>query len=163
QDICELIQAWVSVRTLASVAAAFDAHRVLWGPYQTFKELVEHDPRASLKNPLFAAVDHPELGTYPTPGSPLTLAGADPRPPARPWARCIPVVPIVAPIPAAGGGLGIGLTMARYLHPSTHAAQTATLPKATEPSSSTAPISAATPSASQNGTINVQTITARVA
>jgi 2-methylfumaryl-CoA isomerase len=83
QDICELIQAWVSVRTLASVAAAFDAHRVLWGPYQTFKELVEHDPRASLKNPLFAAVDQPELGTYPTPGSPLRFAGADPVPPRR--------------------------------------------------------------------------------
>ncbi|TMC99349.1 MAG: 2-methylfumaryl-CoA isomerase [Chloroflexi bacterium] len=83
QDICELIQAWVSVRTLASVAAAFDAHRVLWGPYQTFKELVEHDPRASLKNPLFATIDHPELGTYPTPGSPLRFAGADPVPPRR--------------------------------------------------------------------------------
>src|SRR2546426_10273228 len=83
QDICELIQAWVSVRTLASVAAAFDAHRVLWGPYQTFKELVEHDPRASLKNPLFADVEHPELGTYPTPGSPLRFAGADPVPPRR--------------------------------------------------------------------------------
>ena len=83
--------------------------------------------------------------------------------PPQPWARWIAVVTIVATILAAGGGLGIGLTMARYLHPSTHAAQTATLPKATEPSSSTAPISAATPSASQNGTINVQTITAKVA
>src|SRR2546425_4481265 len=83
--------------------------------------------------------------------------------PPQPWARWIAVVTIVATILAAGGGLGIGLTMARYLHPSTHAAQTATLPKATEPSSSTAPIPAAPPSASQNGTINVQTITAKVA
>src|SRR5712664_2966189 len=74
QDICELIQAWVSVRTLASVAAAFDAHRALWGPYQTFKELVEQNPPA--KNPLLAAVEHPDLGTYPTPGSPLRFRAA---------------------------------------------------------------------------------------
>jgi len=83
--------------------------------------------------------------------------------PQQPWARWIAVVTVVATILAAGGGLGIGLTMARYLHPSTHAAQTATLPKTTEPSSATAPISAATPSTSQNGTINVQAVTAKVA
>jgi S1-C subfamily serine protease len=83
--------------------------------------------------------------------------------PRQPWTRWIAVVTIVATIFAAGGGLGIGLVMARYLHPSTHAAQTATLPKTTEPSSATAPISAATPSASQNGTINVDAITAKVA
>ena len=81
----------------------------------------------------------------------------------QPWPRWIAIVTVVATIIAAGGGLGVGLTMARYLHTSTHAAQTATLPKTTEPSSSSAPISAAPPSASQNGTINVQAITARVA
>jgi 2-methylfumaryl-CoA isomerase len=81
QDICELIQSWISVRTLASVAAAFDAHKVLWGPYQTFKELVANDARASAANPLFAEVDHPGLGTYPTPTSPLRFGTAAPVPP----------------------------------------------------------------------------------
>jgi S1-C subfamily serine protease len=92
---------------------------------------------------------------------PPPYAPAPPR--QQPWSRWIAVVTVVATILAAGGGLGIGLTMARYLHTSTHAAQTATLPKTTEPSSATAPITAAPPSSSQNGTINVQAITAKVA
>ena len=78
QEICELLQAWISVRTFAGVASAFDAQRVLWGPYQTFKELVAGGPRASASNPLFAEVDHPGLGTYPTPGSPLRFGAAEP-------------------------------------------------------------------------------------
>src|SRR5437870_10617186 len=115
------------------------------------------DPMSEI-DPIPAPPPSPEGWYAPPPYAPA------PPPPARPfWGRWIAVVTSVATILAGGGGLGIGLTMARYLHPSTHAAQTATLPKATEPSSSTAPISAATPSASQNGTMNVQTITAKVA
>ena len=40
---------------------------VCWGPYQTFKELVNFDNRVSSKNPLFTEVDQPEIGTYLTP------------------------------------------------------------------------------------------------
>jgi 2-methylfumaryl-CoA isomerase len=76
QEICELLQAWISVRNLSSVASAFDAQNVMWGPYQTFKELVAGDPRASAANPLFTDIDHPELGAYPTPGSPLRFGAA---------------------------------------------------------------------------------------
>jgi len=68
---------------------------------------------------------------------------------------------IAATILAAGGGIGIGLTVSRYLHTS-HPAQTATLPRTSEPSSSTAPIAAVTPSADQNGTINAAAIAAKV-
>jgi len=77
QEICELLQAWIAVRNLSSVAPAFDAQNVMWGPYQTFKELVASDPRASAANPLFTDIDHPELGVYPTPGSPLRFGAAD--------------------------------------------------------------------------------------
>jgi 2-methylfumaryl-CoA isomerase len=77
QEICELLQAWIAVRNLSSVASAFDAQNVMWGPYQTFKELVAGDPRASAANALFADIDHPEFGTYPTPGSPLRFGAAD--------------------------------------------------------------------------------------
>jgi S1-C subfamily serine protease len=85
-----------------------------------------------------------------------------PSPPAHPaWPRWIAVVTIVASIFAAGGGLGVGLTMARYLH-TPSAVQTATLPQATQPPTSTAPISAVTPSTNQNGTINPQAIAAKV-
>src|SRR5437899_4007053 len=78
QEICEMLQSWIGVRNLTSIAAAFDAQKVLWGPYHTFKELVGEDPRASSSNPLFADVEHPELGTYPTPGSPVPFGAAAP-------------------------------------------------------------------------------------
>ena len=81
QEICELLQAWIAVRNLSSVASAFDAQNVMWGPYQTFKELVASDPRASAANPLFTDIDHPELGVYPTPGSPLRFGAAGAVPP----------------------------------------------------------------------------------
>jgi len=80
QEICELLQAWIAVRNLSSVASVFDAQNVMWGPYQTFKELVAGDPRASAANPLFTDIDHPELGVYPTPGSPLRFGAAKPVP-----------------------------------------------------------------------------------
>ncbi len=86
QEISDRLQEWIALRNLSSVAAAFDAEKVLWGPYQTFKELVAEDPRASAANPLFADVEHPGLGTYPTPGSPLRFGAADPVPP-RPAPR----------------------------------------------------------------------------
>jgi 2-methylfumaryl-CoA isomerase len=81
QEICELLQAWIAVRNLSSVASVFDAQNVMWGPYQTFKELVAGDPRASAANPLFTNIDHPELGVYPTPGSPLRFGAAGAVPP----------------------------------------------------------------------------------
>src|SRR6266852_531352 len=81
QEICDLLQPWVAVRSLASVAASFDAHKVLWGPYRTIKELVADDPRATSANPLFVDVDHPGLGTYPTPGSPVRFSATEAVPP----------------------------------------------------------------------------------
>jgi 2-methylfumaryl-CoA isomerase len=83
QEICDLLQAWIAVRNLSSVASAFDAQNVMWGPYQTFKELVAGDPRATAENPMFVNIDHPELGVFPTAGSPLRFGAAHavrPRP-----------------------------------------------------------------------------------
>ena len=45
-----------------------------WGPYQTFAELVENDPRCSPAAGLFREVDQPGIGPYLVPGSPLALA-----------------------------------------------------------------------------------------
>lgn len=80
-EICGLIEPWVAQRDLATVRAAFDSQGVLWGPYQTFKQLVTDDPRASTANPMFAEVDHPGLGRYLTGGSPLRFAAAAAVPP----------------------------------------------------------------------------------
>jgi 2-methylfumaryl-CoA isomerase len=76
QEICDLLQAWIAMRNLSSVASAFDAQNVMWGPYQTFRELVAGDPRATAENPMFVNIDHPELGVFPTAGSPLRFGAA---------------------------------------------------------------------------------------
>ena len=47
QEISALLEPWFAQRTLDDVAAILDAHRVLWGPYRTFKELVRDNPRAA--------------------------------------------------------------------------------------------------------------------
>jgi 2-methylfumaryl-CoA isomerase len=41
EAISELLETWVAQRTLSEVAASLDAHGVLWGPYRTFKQLVQ--------------------------------------------------------------------------------------------------------------------------
>jgi 2-methylfumaryl-CoA isomerase len=69
-----VIKPWTVRRTLAEISAAFDGHDVCWGPYQTFMELVDQDPRCSTDNPLFEEVEQPGIGTYLMAGSPLELS-----------------------------------------------------------------------------------------
>ena len=66
-----LLAPWFAARPLAEVATALEAHRVLWGPYQTIQDLVSSDPACSEDNPVFARVEQPGVGTYLTPGIPL--------------------------------------------------------------------------------------------
>jgi 2-methylfumaryl-CoA isomerase len=73
-----ILKAWTTRRTLDEIRTCFDEHGVCWGPYQTFTELVDDDPRCSTENPMFAEVDQPGIGTYLMPGSPLHC-GATPR------------------------------------------------------------------------------------
>jgi 2-methylfumaryl-CoA isomerase len=77
------LKPWVLARTLAEVGETFDRHGVSWGPYQTFSELVERDPRCSTANPMFEQVEQPGIGTYLMPGTPLAFSDAE-RLPAAP-------------------------------------------------------------------------------
>jgi 2-methylfumaryl-CoA isomerase len=81
REICELLEPWFAQKSLADVRATFDECGVLWGPYQTFKQLLAEDPRASEANPMFAMVDHPGVGSYLTTGSPLRFSASVPVPP----------------------------------------------------------------------------------
>ena len=81
KQLFELLEPWIAERELADVEKAFDQHRVLWSPYQTVKQLVAEDPRASTANPMFADVDHAGLGRFLTTGSPLRFGAAAPVPP----------------------------------------------------------------------------------
>jgi 2-methylfumaryl-CoA isomerase len=79
--IRELLTPWFAAHTLAEIRETFAGTGVSWGPYQTFKQLVEEDPRCSTDNPMFTMVEHP-VGTYLTPASPLQFSVSG-RLPAR--------------------------------------------------------------------------------
>jgi 2-methylfumaryl-CoA isomerase len=84
--IAALIGAWCARRTLAEIADVFDRHEVCWGPYQTFRELLEQDWRATPRNPIFADIEQPGIGRTRAASSPLRvgeLAIDPPRPAPR--------------------------------------------------------------------------------
>ena len=82
--IAEILESWFSTHLLEEVAAALDRHRICWGPYRTVAELLAADPRVNPEsNPMWADVAQPGIGTYPSPGTPLSFSGMDrtlPRP-----------------------------------------------------------------------------------
>ncbi len=55
--------------TYAEAAERLERAGVCWEPYQTLRQAVEEDPRLVRDNPLFAEVEHPGGGRYPTPGA----------------------------------------------------------------------------------------------
>jgi 2-methylfumaryl-CoA isomerase len=69
--IAAILRPWFESRTLAEVRDAFTGTGVSWGPYQTFRQLVSEDPRASTANPMFEEIEHPGVGRYIAPRSPL--------------------------------------------------------------------------------------------
>jgi 2-methylfumaryl-CoA isomerase len=84
--IAALIGRWCAARSLDEIGRAFAGSGVLWGPFQDFVELVRNDPRCSAANPLFAEIEQPAIGRYPTPGLPLDFS-AEPRLPPAPAPR----------------------------------------------------------------------------
>ncbi|MFQ5661210.1 MAG: CoA transferase [Gammaproteobacteria bacterium] len=77
--ITQLLVPWCAARPLAAIAEAFNKAGVCWGPYQTFSQLVERDPRIS-NNPVFEQVEQPGIGSYYMPGSPLRFSALDRKP-----------------------------------------------------------------------------------
>ena len=73
--IAAVLRPWFEARTLQEVRELFTAAGVSWGPYQTFEQLVEEDPRCSTANPMFEELEHPGVGRYLAPASPIDPAG----------------------------------------------------------------------------------------
>jgi 2-methylfumaryl-CoA isomerase len=80
--IAALLRPWFASRDLTTIREQFAGTGVSWGPYQTFSQLVHEDPRCSTANPMFVEVEHPGVGRYLMPGSPLSFSGVD-RVPVR--------------------------------------------------------------------------------
>ena len=70
-ELNPLFATWCAARPLDEIRTAFDAHGVCWGPYQSFMQLVNDDPRCSTANPLFSTVDQAGLGSILAAGHPL--------------------------------------------------------------------------------------------
>jgi 2-methylfumaryl-CoA isomerase len=83
EAISAVLAPWFRERTLENVRNTFAGTAVCWGPYQTFRHLVEEDPRCSTRNPLFALLEQPGIGSYLVPGSPLQFSAAERVPPRR--------------------------------------------------------------------------------
>lgn len=83
EAIALLLRPWCAGRTMQEISEAFEAAGVCWGPYQSFAEMVAHDPRCSIRNPMMQQVVQPGIGEYLMPGSPLAFEGV-PRETVRP-------------------------------------------------------------------------------
>ncbi|HZC14329.1 MAG TPA: CoA transferase [Thermoleophilaceae bacterium] len=80
--IAAVLRPWFGERSLSEIRKCFAGTTVSWGPYQTFTQLVEEDPRITTGNPIWERVEHPEVGTYRMPGSPLNFSDVE-RVPVR--------------------------------------------------------------------------------
>jgi len=81
--ISAVLQPWFQERTLDEIGRAFEGTGVCWGPYQTFIQMVENDPRCSTENPMFAEIEQPGIGSYLVPGSPLHFSALERMTPKR--------------------------------------------------------------------------------
>lgn len=66
-----VLQSWSGALSFAQVTQALSNHSVLWGPYQTFAQMMAEDPRASVANPMMQVVDHRGIGPLRVAGSPI--------------------------------------------------------------------------------------------
>jgi 2-methylfumaryl-CoA isomerase len=78
-----VLKEWMVVRTEAEIAEILDRHDVCWGPYYTFREAVDEDPRCSTANPMFEELEQPGIGSYRMPGSPLCFSALERLSPTR--------------------------------------------------------------------------------
>ena len=74
EALTRLFEPWFSAHNFAQVADRLETAGVLWGPYQTFRQLVETDVRIR-ENPMFSSVSHPGIVPTMTPASPISYPG----------------------------------------------------------------------------------------
>ena len=80
--IAAILRPWFQSRDLYEIRAAFEGTGVSWGPYQTFRQLLHDDPRVGADTAMWEDVEHPGVGRYRMPGTPLDVSDV-PREPVR--------------------------------------------------------------------------------
>jgi len=86
ETIAAKVEAWCLKRDFAEVERVFNLNKVCWGRYRTVSDLIAHDPRVSMTNPVFERVDTPGIGEHMTAGATVSIVGVKREPvhPA-PW------------------------------------------------------------------------------
>ena len=70
-----LFERWFVRRPATEVSAALSATALVWAPYRSFADAVEHLSLPDGANPLVGVVDQPGVGPHLSPGLPLITAG----------------------------------------------------------------------------------------
>ncbi|MET0183726.1 MAG: CoA transferase [Caulobacterales bacterium] len=81
--ITEVLKPFFDAHSSDEAARAFEQNGVTWSRYRTFKQAIENDPDLSTDNPIFSMIDYPGIGSYLTPGTPVSFSGAERTPPVR--------------------------------------------------------------------------------
>ena len=76
ETIAQQVERWCSVRPLAEVERVFAQHKVCWGRYRTVSDLVAHDARVSVANPVFEQIDTAGVGLHRAAGTAVRIGGA---------------------------------------------------------------------------------------
>ena len=71
--IAAILRPWFESRDLAEIRAAFEGTGVSWGPYQTFRQLVDDDPRVARAR-CGRTSSTPASAVYRMPGTPLDFS-----------------------------------------------------------------------------------------
>lgn len=82
EEISVPIREWCAKYTLEQIGEIFKLRNVCWGPYRTFRQMLDEDRRVSTDNPIFSELEQPGIGRFLVPGSPISF-GAFPRQPPR--------------------------------------------------------------------------------
>ncbi len=72
-EIKAMLSEWSEQNTYEQVADKLNQQGALWGPYQSFTELLDNDPSASTLNPMIHSLKHPTIGTFRVPGSAIRV------------------------------------------------------------------------------------------
>ena len=77
ESLAMILEPWFKSRAYQEVCNLLDDHGVCYGPYRTFKEMVEKDADCSTDNPMMGFVNQPEIGGYIASGSPIRFSESE--------------------------------------------------------------------------------------
>ena len=77
EALAAIVEPWFAAHDYEQICDVFDQHAVCFGPYRSFREMVEEDDDCSANNPMMDLIQQPGIGEYLASGSPLRFGGTD--------------------------------------------------------------------------------------